>query len=298
MFKAGLFQSSPDFWDAGFVARITAAQQVGQRWYYAFVEQWPQPQISASGDATAAPLYEDHPNARTGVIPGDGIGPYLTEINNRQLNVGDLVHCRHKTETPIGTVFEAEVGGAAATGALSFWHGSTGVTSTQLAQTPHPAFLTQTLAAGTYWIWAQGYGSIFDANKTGMFMWLSDANNTSWASGPGQGAPPGWAATPFWTQTNSNTTTLGGGLFLSTIYQPLSTAQISMYASCNNTGSFCSLSVEWGWYQLSSSGGGGGGGGPLIVGTTPITGGTVGDQLLIGSGHILGSGTVVDGGTF
>jgi len=90
------------------VVKITAAGLVGHRWYYAFIEQVPQPQISYSGDTAPAPLYEDHPNARTGVVPGDGIGPYLTEINNRQLNVGDFVQVRHKTETPIGTVFECE----------------------------------------------------------------------------------------------------------------------------------------------------------------------------------------------
>ena len=172
MFEAGTFQEQPDFWDAGFVVKITAASQVGQRWYYAFTEQVPQPQISNAADATAQALYEDHPNARTGVVPGDGIGPYLTEINNRQLSVGDLVRVRHKTETPAGTVFEAEAGGGSGGGtksppvqSISGIPASDFTVTGTLTQVPA---LTVTLSqTGNYLILAQVIGYISGTGAAG-----------------------------------------------------------------------------------------------------------------------------------
>jgi len=114
MFEAGIFADQPDFRDTDFVAHITATLQYGQRWYYAATEQEAQPAISASGDTSPALLYNDHPTPRVMVLPSTAGGPFLTEINNRQLNTGDLVRVRHKTETPAGTVFECEAGGEAA----------------------------------------------------------------------------------------------------------------------------------------------------------------------------------------
>jgi len=113
MFEAGIFQEQPTWFETDFVVKITATAVYGARTYYAAIEQVPQGLISSSGDTTPAPLYQDHPNARLFVLPTTTGGPFLTEINNRQLNVNDLVRVRHKTETPLGTVFEAEVGSGA-----------------------------------------------------------------------------------------------------------------------------------------------------------------------------------------
>src|SRR6185437_4701165 len=112
MFQAGTFQEVPTWWDLHFPVKITGKVLFGSRWYYAFTEQVPLNQISDASDSTAATLYQDHPNARLGFTPDvSTTGPYLVEINNREIPVGAYAQAKHKTETPLGTVFECEAPG-------------------------------------------------------------------------------------------------------------------------------------------------------------------------------------------
>jgi len=115
---AGTFQEVQDWFGAPFTAKITDKAQFGERWYYAFTEQIALNNISDVDDVVPDPLYEDHFNPRVGVLPPSdpGIldtnfgGPYLTEVNNRELQIGDLVRVWYKCDTTEGPLYECSSG--------------------------------------------------------------------------------------------------------------------------------------------------------------------------------------------
>jgi hypothetical protein len=156
-------------WD--YVAKITAASQIGHRWWYAATEQIILAQVSQTTDTTAAPLYQDHPYARTFVLPGGAGSLLLTEINNRQLVVGDLVRVRYKSDTPQGTVYEAEAAGSASGGGAP-WPLSSGQTIVATSgnvswQEPYPT-TWQVLWASLYG--AGNYGVVLPVSGTYLVM--------------------------------------------------------------------------------------------------------------------------------